>query len=110
MATANPTTQLREKRPEKAKSRESVCAPSFLWKRDKKVPLAAMPKREMLTTMKARWYHPETENNLVSDTSRIRVAIETRSIPEYLHRLDALMLVVSMRPSNGVFDAIYLPC
>ena len=48
---------------------------------DRKEPLTPIPKRAMLTTMKAKWYHLDTEKNLVNDISKVSVASETMNSP-----------------------------
>jgi hypothetical protein len=46
-------------------------------KTDKNVPAAPIPKRAMLITRNAKWYHWATESILVKDTCSISIAMET---------------------------------
>ena len=54
---------------------------------DKKVPAAPIPKRAILITRKAKWYHWATESILINDTCSISMAIETANTQKWIESL-----------------------
>jgi len=56
-------------------------------KTDKKVPAAPIPKRAILITRKAKWYHWATESILVNDTCSISMEIETANTQKWTESL-----------------------
>jgi hypothetical protein len=74
-------SMVREKSNELQERNLSRSIDSRFFRRDKNDPLAPYPMKAMLTTKKAKWYCWEIEKYLVKDSSRQRVAEETRNIP-----------------------------